>query len=243
MDARLVSTGNPLFHCPPETHSEGPAMGIGSCSWRFAKCRISSGHERARTGARGWWSHRILHPSSRCLCKSFQSCPTLCDPMDCSPPGSSVHEILQVRILQWVAVSLLEGLVPAPRLRCGQQPGGGSMSLASQGSRLRHIQLGERLWTFPALGMRCTLPPTSINCLRPSAAASTSERMRESAGWGALPWYGLLSPQWAENPHLALGADLASECTPLPVPTPGSLGEGAVQDHQASRGGSVRTAP
>ena len=33
-----------------------------------------------------------------------QSCPTLCDPMDCSPPGSSVHGILQARILEWVAI-------------------------------------------------------------------------------------------------------------------------------------------
>ena len=32
-----------------------------------------------------------------------QSCPTLCDPMDWSPPGSSVHRILQARILEWVA--------------------------------------------------------------------------------------------------------------------------------------------
>ena len=34
-----------------------------------------------------------------------QSCLTLCDPMDCSPPGSSVHRILQARILEWVAIS------------------------------------------------------------------------------------------------------------------------------------------
>ena len=34
-----------------------------------------------------------------------QSCPTLCDPVDCSPPGSSVHGILQARILEWVAIS------------------------------------------------------------------------------------------------------------------------------------------
>ena len=34
-----------------------------------------------------------------------QSCLTLCDPMDCSPPGSSVHGILQARILKWVAIS------------------------------------------------------------------------------------------------------------------------------------------
>ena len=35
--------------------------------------------------------------------KSLQSCLTLCDPMDCSPPDSSVHRILQARILEWVA--------------------------------------------------------------------------------------------------------------------------------------------
>ena len=34
-----------------------------------------------------------------------QSCPTLCDPTDCSPPGSSVHWIFQARILEWVAIS------------------------------------------------------------------------------------------------------------------------------------------
>ena len=34
-----------------------------------------------------------------------QSCPTLCDPMDCSLPGFSIHEILQARILEWVAIS------------------------------------------------------------------------------------------------------------------------------------------
>ena len=33
-----------------------------------------------------------------------QSCPTFCDPVDCSPSGSSVHGILQARILEWVAI-------------------------------------------------------------------------------------------------------------------------------------------
>ena len=45
-----------------------------------------------------------------CLClKSLQSCPTLCDPLDHSPPGSSVHGILQARILEWVAISSSRG--------------------------------------------------------------------------------------------------------------------------------------
>ena len=37
--------------------------------------------------------------------KSLQSCPTVCDPMDGSPPGSPVPEILQARTLEWVAIS------------------------------------------------------------------------------------------------------------------------------------------
>ena len=36
--------------------------------------------------------------------KAPQLCSTLCDPMDCSPAGSSVHVILQARILDWVAI-------------------------------------------------------------------------------------------------------------------------------------------
>ena len=39
----------------------------------------------------------------------IQSCLTLCDPMDCSPPGSSVHGIPQARILEWVAISFSRG--------------------------------------------------------------------------------------------------------------------------------------
>ena len=38
-----------------------------------------------------------------------QSCLTLCDPMDCSLPSSSVHEIFQARILKWVAISVSRG--------------------------------------------------------------------------------------------------------------------------------------
>ena len=37
--------------------------------------------------------------------KSLQSCPTLCDPVDCSLPGSSVHGIFQARVLEWGAIA------------------------------------------------------------------------------------------------------------------------------------------
>ena len=44
--------------------------------------------------------------------KSLQLCLTLCDPMDCSPPVSSAHGILQARILEWVAISFSRGSSP-----------------------------------------------------------------------------------------------------------------------------------
>ena len=48
--------------------------------------------------------------------KSLQSCPTLCDPVDSSPPGSSVPGILQARILEWVAISFSHISIPSLKL-------------------------------------------------------------------------------------------------------------------------------
>ena len=56
---------------------------------------------------------RLHVNKSACMCaKSLQSCPTLCDPMECSPPGSSVHEILQARIMDWIAMPSSRGSSP-----------------------------------------------------------------------------------------------------------------------------------
>ena len=46
-----------------------------------------------------------LYFSTLVAAKSLQTCPALCDPMDCNPPGSSVHGILQAAVLEWVAIS------------------------------------------------------------------------------------------------------------------------------------------
>ena len=67
----------------------------------------------------GSWSSEMMSNNKTCykwvtfqvICctaaaaKSLQSCPTLCDPIDGSPPGSPVPGILQARILEWVAIS------------------------------------------------------------------------------------------------------------------------------------------
>ena len=51
--------------------------------------------------------------------KSLQSCPTLCHPIDGSPPGSSVPGILQPRILEWVATSFSNACMDAKSLQLG----------------------------------------------------------------------------------------------------------------------------
>ena len=47
----------------------------------------------------------VLLDSAAAAAKSLQSCPTLCDPIDCSPPGPSVHETFQARALEWGATA------------------------------------------------------------------------------------------------------------------------------------------
>jgi len=63
-----------------------------------------------RAGAGGWgnlWFPLVQTAFSLSESESevAQLCPTLCDPVDCSPQVSSVHGILQARILEWVAIS------------------------------------------------------------------------------------------------------------------------------------------
>ena len=53
------------------------------------------------------WSREC--PVGEPMSEVAQSCPTLCYPMDCSPPGSSIHGIFQARILEWVAISFSRG--------------------------------------------------------------------------------------------------------------------------------------
>ena len=71
-----------------------------------------------------------------------QSCPTLCDPMDCSLPGSSIHGIFQTTVLEWVALSFVRG---------SSQPRGWTQvsCIASRRFyRLSHQRSGCESWTI-----------------------------------------------------------------------------------------------
>ena len=81
--------------------------------------RAGEKEEMSAVGWRGWravWWLFIFFQLFICLCQfrdcchsSTKSCPTLCNPMDYSPPDSSVHGISQARILEWVAISFFRG--------------------------------------------------------------------------------------------------------------------------------------
>ena len=77
------------------------------CSWvfLFSNTEGSSHLKLAISLLPGPLSSDNLQQVAAAGAKSLQSCPTLCDPIDGSPPGSPVPGILQARTLEWVAIS------------------------------------------------------------------------------------------------------------------------------------------
>ena len=101
----------------PESSSRLVSLS-SSISHRFW-CLIS-GHTacewQCQAGAWVSWFKSYL-PSPEWVSEVVQSCPTLCHPVDCSPPGFSVHGILQARILEWVTISFSRGSRPWDQTR------------------------------------------------------------------------------------------------------------------------------
>ena len=107
--------------------------------------------------------------SAHVMCVSVvEPCLTLCDPMDCSPPGSSVHGILQARILEWVAM-------PSSRGSSGPRDGT-CVSCASCSGKpfIGWCGLNETLHTLP--GPEQGLKTSRLDLL----CASEAEKMEQS---------------------------------------------------------------
>ena len=85
----------------PEIEGLGGTRTSLKWEWRWSVLDPSAWGLRMRGG---WVKVKVL---------VVQLCPTLCDPMDCSLPGSSVHGISQARILEWAAIPFLQGMFPA----------------------------------------------------------------------------------------------------------------------------------
>ena len=79
--------------CPTLLAPHGVWLARLLCPWNFSGKNTGTG------------CHFLLQAATAAAAKSLQSCPTLCDPIDGSPPGSAVPGILQARILEWVAIS------------------------------------------------------------------------------------------------------------------------------------------
>ena len=79
------------------------------CFFLVMLSSLSPNEDDLKNACSLWAELKEVNLSSCRHAKSLQSCPTLCDPMDCSPPGSSVHGSLQARILVWVAMPSSRG--------------------------------------------------------------------------------------------------------------------------------------
>ena len=88
-------------------------------------------------------SQYLLCFGMSCMCaKALQLYLTLCNPMDCSPPGSFIHRILQARILEWVAISFSRGSSwPRNRTRVSHTGGRRFNLWATREAHIPHIIL------------------------------------------------------------------------------------------------------
>ena len=123
--------------------------------------------------------------------KTLQSCPTLCDPTDGSPPGSTIPGILQARTLEWIAISFSNAWKWKVKVKstqsCPTLPN--SMDCSLPGSSVPGIfQAGVLEWG--AISFSCYSPPNSLD---PAAWASLlhQEWMCEMSSTLG-PWHVLL---------------------------------------------------
>ena len=139
---------------------------------------------------------------------------TLCNPMDCSPPGSSVHEILQARILEWAAVSSPGNLLNPGLLHCRQilyhLRHQGNPKIYSKSCFYKYFILiipnsYSRFWEIFYLAFwkkphfKDAFDKTPLPCLHVSAMmAGPSQKKTHSASWR---W--MLPKVWTNTPPAA----------------------------------------
>ena len=113
---------------------------------------------------------------------SLQSCPILCDPRDCSPPGSSAHEILQARILEWVAMPSSRGSSIKPMSPLSPALADSSLPLAPPGKPVNVFTSHKQRRTC-----WCFIVATSSTCQISSAVFSMDTYFISSALALCLP--------------------------------------------------------
>ena len=108
---------------------------------------------------------QIQVPQCSCACvhaQSVESCLTLCNPMDCSPPGFSVHWNFQARILEWVTIPFVRGSPPSGIEPTTSAPTGGFFTTEPLGKYPSASTYKRQLLIFPILYFLCLLLAFSI---------------------------------------------------------------------------------
>ena len=125
-----------------------------------------------------WMKKKIFfswHHAAAAAAKSLQSCPTLCDPIDGSPPGSPIPGILQARTLEWVAISFSNAWKWKVKVKS-----------------LSHVWLLATPWTAayqapPSMGLSrqeyWSGVPSSSPFMTPYHWSTNSTRLRSSTVW------------------------------------------------------------
>ena len=124
LDLLLDSYRSSTLLCSNPLLGGVPGDLAGYSPWHYKEAdttKLMSTHTRTHTHTHNLLKENFISINLIYLCFYYntlvslkwsevaQSCPTLCDPMDCSLPSSSVHGILQARILEWVAISFSRG--------------------------------------------------------------------------------------------------------------------------------------
>ena len=127
---------------------------------KFQYIMYSSIHTHSRTHA-----HTHAHTHTHicicvCVCSGTQWCPTLCDPMDCSPPGSSAHGISQARLLECVAMPSRGSFQPRVK-RASPALAGGFFTTSPLGKTL-YVCVFVSLYTYicVCIDMKCVERPS-----------------------------------------------------------------------------------
>ena len=136
---------------------------------------------------KGFWIKTLTYATS----EAAQSCPTLCDPMDCSLQGSSIHGIFQARILKWVAISSSRGS-SWPRGRTPVSRSAGRRFTAWATGEAPSVQFSSVAQSCPTLcdPMNCSMPGLPVHHHLPEITETHVHRDSDAI----QPSHPLLSP-------------------------------------------------
>ena len=141
-----------------------------------------------------------------------QSCPSLCNPMDCSLPGSSDHRIRQARILEWGAISFFRG--SSQPLLQGIFPTRSYLGLPHCGQILHHLSQKES--PIPSPGLSLTTNHTSLS---PRPGTGRAVCCWSQSGWWSLELRTMLSVISSSVYQLLIQVPGLKGCCPSPTGT------------------------